>query len=255
MQPSRIRRVRDLMSVASAAPGEPSQSLNIDLEAEKVALGSETQMHSGKFEVGFRDELEQLFLWRRDVRRFKTDPVDPKVLQKMLFHACIAPSVGNSQPWRFVMVETPQLRTKILKNFEQANNEALEGYKGERAQTYASLKLSGLTDAPVQVAVFCEKDTSTGHGLGRKSMPETLDYSVVSAIQQLWLSGRAYGVGVGWVSIIDPEYVTKELDVPSNWKLIAYLCIGYPVEEHMDPELVRFGWQERLNMDKFMHKR
>mmetsp|Transcript_4697 Transcript_4697/g.8462 ORF Transcript_4697/g.8462 Transcript_4697/m.8462 type:complete len:87 (+) Transcript_4697:757-1017(+) len=86
-------------------------------------------------------------------------------------------------------------------------------------------------------------------------MPETLDYSVVGSIMQLWLSGRAMGVGVGWVSIIDPQSVTEILDVPEDWKLIGYLCIGYPVEEHLDPELVRFEWQERLNLTNFMHKR
>jgi len=92
-------------------------------------------------------------------------------------------------------------------------------------------------------------------GLGRKTMPETLDYSVVGSIMQLWLSGRAMGVGVGWVSIIDPESVTEILEVPEDWKLIGYLCIGYPVEEHLDPELVRHEWQERLNYTNFIHTR
>lgn len=193
----------------------------------------------------FNDELTQLLRWRRDVRRFKSDPVPAKLIDELLDLACLAPSVGNSQPWRFVAVESAEARAAIRKNFEAANAEALEGYQGEQAERYAGLKLSGLDMAPVQLAVFCDEQTLQGHGLGSRTMPETLRYSAILAVHTLWLTARTRGVGVGWVSILDAEQAVKDLAVPGGWSLIAYLCIGWPEEEHEDPELVRHGWQDR----------
>ncbi len=100
-------------------------------------------------------------------------------------------------------------------------------YEGERAALYARLKLEGLREAPVQFAVFCDHGTERGHGLGRKTMPEMLDYSVVTAITQFWLAARVAGLGVGWVSILEPAEVYAALGTPPEWKLIAYLCVGF----------------------------
>lgn len=192
-----------------------------------------------------RGALADLFAWRRDVRRFRTDPVDEALVERLLDLAQLAPSVGNSQPWRWVRVETPAAREAIRRSFEQCNSQALAGYEGERAQQYSRLKLSGLEAAPVQFGVFADRATLQGHGLGRASMPEVVDYSVVCAICHLWLAARAEGLGLGWVSILEPAEVTRVLDVPAAWRFIAYLCLGWPSEEHVDPELVRAGWQER----------
>lgn len=159
--------------------------------------------------------------------------------------AALAPSVGLSQPWRFVMVQSPEGRAIARGNFAAANAAALGGYEGERARLYAGLKLAGLDDAPAQLAVFAESDPQQGSGLGRASMPETLLYSVVIAVHTLWLAARVEGVGVGWVSILNPVELTAALDVPASWRLVAYLCIGYPVEAHDDPELERSGWEQR----------
>ncbi|WP_142848284.1 5,6-dimethylbenzimidazole synthase [Telmatospirillum sp. J64-1] len=207
------------------------------------------------FDGAFRRKLEDLIVWRRDVRRFRTDPVDGTLIDRLIELACLSPSVGNSQPWRFVHVEDPVRRAAVRDNFIASNAEALQDYSGERARLYARLKLAGLDDAPVHLAVFADRDTETGHGLGRRSMPLTIDYSVVAAIHTLWLAGRSWGLGVGWVSIIDPVRVRADLDVPEDWILVAYLCIGYPVEEHADPELVRLGWQDREEMGKFVLRR
>lgn len=199
-----------------------------------------------RFDGAFRRRLAALYRWRRDVRRFRTDPLAPALVDHLLDLAVLAPSVGNSQPWRFVKVEDPQRRSAIRDNFARANAAALASYEGERASLYARLKLSGLDRAPVQLAVFVDEATTAGHGLGRQSMPETLAFSVVGAIHGLWLAARAHGIGVGWVSILDPEEVRRVLEVPEHWRLIAYLCLGYPEEEHLDPELERHGWQPRL---------
>lgn len=207
------------------------------------------------FDSAFQRQLAELFRWRRDVRRFRAEPLPDGLTERLIATACLAPSVGNSQPWRFVTVDDKARRAAVAANFEAANADALADYEGEQARLYASLKLSGLHDAPVHLAVFCDCGATTGHGLGKKTMPETLAYSVVGAVQTLWLAARAAGVGVGWVSILDPVAAARTLDVPQDWTLVAYLCIGWPVEEHDDPELVRHGWQDRLTPAEVTLKR
>lgn len=198
-----------------------------------------------QFDGKFRDQLRELLAWRRDVRRFRPDPVSASVLAEVLDLACLAPSVGNSQPWRFVAVDETARRQRVRDNFLRCNQDALNEYQGPRAALYARLKLSGLAESPVQLAVFADETTPAGHGLGRQTMPQSLHYSAVGAVHTLWLVARAYSLGVGWVSILDPVEVAKILDVPDGWSLVAYLCIGYPEEEHLDPELDRAGWQPR----------
>jgi 5,6-dimethylbenzimidazole synthase len=203
--------------------------------------------HTGeppRFSDRFRAELEDLFRWRRDVRRFRPDPIEAGRLERLIQTASLAPSVGYSQPWRFVVVQDPTLRQKVQLNFEECNQAALSSYEGEQAQRYATLKLSGLDQAPVHLAVFCDCSTASGHHLGRRTMPEMLEYSVVLACHTLWLAARACGIGVGWVSILDPQKLSLDLGIASDWKLVAYLCIGYPEEEHIDPELSRYQWEQ-----------
>ncbi|SFK74048.1 5,6-dimethylbenzimidazole synthase [Methylocapsa palsarum] len=199
------------------------------------------------FDDVFSARLEDLFKWRRDVRRFRPDPVPSGLLENLVALAAIAPSVGNCQPWRFVSVASPARREDVIANFSACNADALADYEGERAALYARLKLSGLREAPAHLAVFSDHATEAGAGLGRKTMPETLDYSVVAAIHTFWLAARARGLGVGWVSILDPHRLARSLDAEPGWKLIAYLCVGFPQEEHLDPELERAHWQERLD--------
>jgi 5,6-dimethylbenzimidazole synthase len=204
--------------------------------------------HPPVFDSTFLGEFEALLHWRRDVRRFRSDPVEKTIIDRLLYLADQAPSVGNSQPWRIVSVENDACRAAVADNFQKANQAALECYHGDQAELYARLKLAGLKDAPVHFAVFCEDSPEQGHGLGRATMPETLAYSVVGMIQTLWLAARAYGVGLGWVSILNPDHISEHLETPPDWQFIAYLCLGYPEEEHMDPELERHGWQEKTPM-------
>lgn len=215
----------------------------------------DTVSRTPEFDAGFRHRLEELYRWRRDVRRFRRDPLEPALLERLLVLAALAPSVGNSQPWRFVKVDDPARRAAVRANFEAANRAALAAYEGERAALYARLKLAGLDAAPVHLAVFGDEATPHGCGLGRATMPETLAYSVVGAVHGLWLAARAHGVGIGWVSILDPDEVRRRLDVPASWRLIAYLCVGYPQEEHLDPELERHGWQRRIDADGIVVQR
>lgn len=207
------------------------------------------------FDAAFREKLAELIAWRRDVRRFRRDPVAPATVRRLLALAAISPSVGNSQPWRFVLVETAALRRAVRENCLSANEAAADGYDGERAALYRSLKLEGLKDAPVHIAVFSDDATEIGFGLGRMTMPETLAYSAVGAIATLWLAARAEGIGLGWVSILDAAKAHALLDVPARWRLVGYLCMGFPSEEHDDPELVRAGWQDRLPPDQVVFTR
>ena len=207
------------------------------------------------FDARFRESLTDLFRWRRDVRRFRPEPLDENTVDELLALAALAPSVGNSQPWRFVKVKSPALRAEVRANFERCNRRALDAYEGERAKLYASLKLAGLEKAPAQIAVFVDEAPVEGHGLGRATMPETLAYSAVMAIYAFWLAARARGIGVGWVSILDPAAVARALAVPPAWRLVAYLCVGWPEEDHLDPELVRAGWQERLDPRSFISEK
>jgi 5,6-dimethylbenzimidazole synthase len=197
------------------------------------------------FDEAFRTTLRTLFRWRRDVRRFTPIPVPAAVLDALLDEACLAPSVGLSEPWRFVIVDDPARRAVVRASFETANAHALGSLAGERAATYARLKLAGLDEAPCHLAVFAEHDPEQGHGLGRATMPETIAYSVVMAIYTLWLAARAEGLGMGWVSILDPAEVKAALDVPESWNFIGYFCIGHPLIDDDAPELERSGWEHR----------
>jgi len=198
-----------------------------------------------KFDGTFRAGLLELLSWRRDVRRFRSEPLPQGMLERFIDIACLAPSVGLSQPWRFVKVKSPERRRAVWESFAKANERALGGYEGEQRANYVSLKLAGLKEAPIHLAVFADESTTTGSGLGRQTMPETLRYSVVAAVQTMWLAARAEGLGMGWVSILDPAEVTRALDVPEGWRLVAYLDLGWPAEEHDDPELERHHWEHR----------
>jgi 5,6-dimethylbenzimidazole synthase len=197
------------------------------------------------FDGAFRARLRDLLVWRRDVRRFLRDPLPDGALESLIEFACLAPSVGLSQPWRFVIVDDRALRASIRENFATCNAQALAAQAPERASLYARLKLAGLDEAPAHFAVFADRSTGQGHGLGRHTMPEMIDYSTVTAVHTIWLAARAQGIGMGWVSILDAKAVAAILNVPEDWKFIGYFCLGYPQTDDVVPDLERAGWEER----------
>jgi 5,6-dimethylbenzimidazole synthase len=207
------------------------------------------------FDEAFRARLRELLAWRRDVRRFRAEPLPDGVLERLIATACLAPSVGLSQPWRFVLVDAAERRAAIARNFAECNAAALRAESPDRAALYARLKLAGLDEAPCQLAVLADPETEQGHGLGRLTMPEMTQYSTVAAIHTLWLAARAEGIGMGWVSILDPAAVREILDVPRSWRLIGYFCLGYPAVEDDIPELEREGWELRRPAAEFMVRR
>jgi 5,6-dimethylbenzimidazole synthase len=184
---------------------------------------------------------------RRDVRRgFLPEPMPDELLCRLLEAAHNAPSVGLMQPWRFIVVRDIGVRQAIHSIFLDANQQALAGYEGERQQNYASLKLEGILEAPQKICIVCDSQSSQGHQLGRRTMPETALYSAVCAVQNLWLAARAEGIGVGWVSILDPALLRKALQIPEHVTPVAYLCLGYVEVFASEPDLERTGWERRM---------
>lgn len=207
------------------------------------------------FDRAFRAQLRELLRWRRDVRHFRRDALPDGAIERLIETACLAPSVGLSQPWRFVLVEAPERRAAIRANFAECNAAALAAQTPDRAARYARLKLAGLDDAPCQLAVFADPETEQGHGLGRLTMPEMTQYSTVAAVHTLWLAARAEGIGLGWVSILDPQAVREILDAPAGWRLIGYFCLGYPAAADDAPRLERDGWEQRRPASDFTVRR
>ena len=192
------------------------------------------------------ETLARIFRWRRDVRHFRTLPVAEDVLDRLRHAMDCAPSVGNARPWRVIRVNDPALRASVRANFNLCNAEAAKDYKDNQHQEYLRLKLAGLDAAPVQLAVFTLTDPVEGHGLGRRTLPETLYQSTAMAIHTLWLAARAENIGVGMVSILDPRAIERLLDAPEGWALSAYLCLGHAEFADDTPLLHRVGWQENL---------
>jgi 5,6-dimethylbenzimidazole synthase len=187
---------------------------------------------------------------RRDVRSgFLPQPLPDEVLLRLLSAAHDAPSVGLMQPWRFIVVRSLETRQAVHALFQQAQQTATATYEGERAALYSSLKLEGILEAPQNLCIVCDPASEQGHRLGRQTMPEAAIYSAVCAVQNLWLAARAEGIGVGWVSILDPEALKQLLGVPQPFALVAYLCLGYVDSFEPRPQLERLGWEQRVALE------
>ena len=206
-------------------------------------------MSGDRFSEGERATIYRLIRARRDVRsKFLPEEVSDEMLLRVLEAAHQAPSVGLMQPWRFIVVRDRAVRRAIRDSFDRANEDARRSYAGERAALYASLKLEGILDAPLNLCVTCDPTLARGHGLGRMTMPEAGVYSTVCAIQNLWLAARAEGLGIGWVSILEPETLRRLLEIPPHVVVVAYLCVGHVSEFAPEPDLVRVGWERRIEL-------
>ena len=195
-------------------------------------------------------DLYEAIYRRRDVRRFRPDPVADDALEKILDAAHHAGSVGFMQPWNFIVVRSLEVRQQVHDLFCAANSQAAESYSGERRTLYESLKLAGILEAPVSLVVTCDRSRKGPAVLGRSSMPETDLYSTCCAIQNLWLAARAEGLGVGWVSILEPSSVKSLLGIPEGIVLVAWLCLGVPLEFDERPMLETVGWETRLPLEE-----
>ena len=253
VSPERLSRLRQRSPPATrtgrAIPGPGSGRPGLHPRGKRATtrapLSPVPDLQPPSFSPALRDGLRDLLTWRRDVRSFRREPLPEGTLEELITAACLSPSVGLSEPWRFVNVDDPVRRTAVRANFATANAEALAAQASDRQAAYAKLKLAGLDDAPVHLAAFADPGDTQGHGLGRRTMIETIDYSVAIAIHTLWLAARAEAIGLGWVSILDPDTMTRVLDVPEHWRFVGYLCLGYPAAVDNSPALQRAGWETR----------
>lgn len=195
-----------------------------------------------------QESFYRLIAARRDIRRFRSDPIPGDILDRILWAAHRAGSVGFMQPWNFILVRDIDVRRRIKDLFEAANASAASTFEGDRQDLYRSLKLEGILESPLNICVTCNRHRGGPHVLGRHTMPETDLYSTCTAIQNLWLAARVEGVGVGWVSILDNVQLAQLLNIPDGVTPVAYLCVGYPVEFPPVPELQTLGWRDRLDL-------
>jgi 5,6-dimethylbenzimidazole synthase len=189
---------------------------------------------------------------RRDCRHFLPDPLPDDLVARLLAAAHHAPSVGFMQPWNFLLIRARSVRERIMDAFERANREAAARFPGERGELYRSLKLEGILEAPLNLCITCDRSRHGPVVLGKTSQSEMDLYSTVCAVQNLWLAARAEGVGVGWVSIIDPADLRAILALPEPVVPIAYLCLGRVPDFPPSPDLERLGWLDRVDLDSLV---
>lgn len=191
---------------------------------------------------------------RRDVRsQFLPDPIPADVLARLLHAAHHAPSVGFMQPWDFIVIDDLDTRQSVKALFDRENDKAAAHYAGERGALYRRLKLEGIQESPLNLCITCHRGRGGPHVLGRNTMLDTDLFSVCLAVQNLWLAARAEGIGVGWVSILDPAELAHTLGLPPDVHPVAYLCLGYVHEFLPRPELETQGWRNRLPLHELVH--
>jgi 5,6-dimethylbenzimidazole synthase len=192
---------------------------------------------------------------RRDVRsQFRPDPIAPDVLARLLEAAHHAPSVGFMQPWDFLIIDRLDVKRAVKALYDDANAEAAKNYSGDRAAQYRRLKLEGIVDSPINLCITCDRQRGGPHVLGRNTMLDADLFSTCLAVQNLWLAARAEGIGVGWVSIVDPAQLAEVLRLPAQVYPLAYLCLGYVSEFLPQPELEMAGWRSRLPIEQLLHR-
>ena len=186
---------------------------------------------------------------RRDVRsHFISKPIEDEKLSKILHAAHHAPSVGFSQPWNFILIKDQKTKKKIKESFEAEKKRSSEIVEEPKKSKYLSFKLEGILESPVNLCVTYDPSKFGPFVIGRSSIPEAGIYSVCCAIQNLWLSARAEGIGLGWVSILSNKILKENLGLPEHVVPVAYLCLGYVNEFADKPDLETAGWLQRLNL-------
>ena len=211
-------------------------------------------MPDKRFSHSDQQVLEQVMRLRRDVRgnRFINKEVSDRDLEKIINAGSMAPSVGLSQPWEFIVIRSNSIKQQIAENFEVENTKAANAFKDTQRDAYIKLKLEGIIETPVNIAVFYKP--SLKPVLGQTSMLEMGEYSVVCAVQNMWLMARAMNIGVGWVSILNAEGVKKTLKAPQENKLVAYLCVGHVDEFLSTPELEDLKWEQRKPFESTIYQ-
>ena len=208
------------------------------------------------FPADQRDALYAILASRRDIRRFRPDRIDPDTLQRILEAAHAAPSVGHSQPWRFVVVTEPGTRERAALMADRERHRQASGLEEEAERQMLDLQLDGIREAPIGLVVGCDRRARAAGVLGRATYVDADLWSCACAIENLWLAARAEGLGVGWVTLFRPEELASLLGLPDGVETLGWLCIGWPDERPPDPGLERAGWSQRQPLDEVViHER
>lgn len=192
-----------------------------------------------------RAALQRVIKARRDIRRFRPDQVDEAALGRVLEAAHAAPSVGHSQPWRFIVVSDAETRERAAVLADRERLSQASQLDPESARRLLDLQLEGLREAPIGVVVCCDRRTPAQGVLGRATFPDTDMWSCACAIENLWLAARAEGLGVGWVTLFRPADLAGLLGLPDGVVTLGWLCVGWPDERPPAPGLERAGWSRR----------
>ena len=186
---------------------------------------------------------------RRDVRsHFTSKPIKDDILSKILHAAHHAPSVGFSQPWNFILIKDSKTKEKIKESFDIEKNRSSQLVEEPKRSKYLSFKLEGILESPVNLCVTYDPTKFGPFVIGRTSIPEAGLYSVCCAIQNLWLSARTEGIGLGWVSILSNDALKEVLEIPEHVIPVAYLCLGHVDDFAEKPDLQTAGWLPRLEL-------
>ncbi|MGZ4504258.1 MAG: 5,6-dimethylbenzimidazole synthase [Nocardioidaceae bacterium] len=203
-----------------------------------------------------RGSLYDVIAARRDIRRFRPDPVDPGILERVLSAAHAAPSVGHSQPWRFIVVTAAATRERAARMADEQRLKQARRLAPESARRLLDLQLEGIREAPYGVVVACDRRTPAAGVLGRATFPDTDVWSCACAIENLWLAARAEGLGLGWVTLFDPAELGELLGLPDGVVTLGWLCLGWPDERPPAPGLERAGWSRRQPLHEVvLHER
>jgi nicotinate-nucleotide--dimethylbenzimidazole phosphoribosyltransferase len=222
----------------------------VDPRAEVVLDWTGSSMTIGPFSAEERAGVYRAISLRRDIRNYRPDPIPDAVLWRILAAAHRAPSVGLMQPWDFTLITDRSLRQNIYDHFRTVNERAASVYADDRGDRYRSLKLQGILDAPLNLLVSCDRRRGGDHVLGRYTMRHMDEYSTCLAVQNLWLAARTEGIGVGWMSLLEPEFIASALGLPRDVLPVAYLTLGYPVEFPAEPMLQSTGWAEPRRLEQ-----
>lgn len=225
----------------SAVPERPPLPLSGDLDGAAQSTDRDADAKA----------LWRVLSARRDHRHFLPDPVPRETIERLLEVFDVAPSVGLSQPWHVTVVQDRGVREAVHAGFREVRAAESQRFKGERRRLYNSLRLEGILEAPVGLIV--SHLPPGGPTLGTTSMPTASEYSVVSAITLLWLAVTAEGLGMGWVSLVDPAHLSSAVPLPAGARPLAYLCVGHPALELQEPLLQTVGWGHHtaLSVDWF----
>jgi nicotinate-nucleotide--dimethylbenzimidazole phosphoribosyltransferase len=204
------------------------------------------------FPAAAREAFYEVLGARRDVRRYRPDPVDPELVRRVLTAAHLAPSVGHSQPWRFIVVSDPATRDRAARMADEQRLRQARHLEPEAARRLLDLQLEGIREAPLGVVVACDRRTPAGGVLGRATFPDADLWSCACAIQNLWLAARAEGLGVGWVTLFDQQDLEALVGVPEGVVTLGWLCLGWPDERPPAPGLERAGWSSRQPVDEMI---